>query len=160
MTTKLPSGMADKTKSHYHTDPRIIEQPGIGLIRPGHLLYLNENTGLYGYAIANSTMTSRIAGIVWEVFGNDKISLRVEPTAMAYELPLGPEFFYTFDNGEVNPLSPSWHYIPGEFGRILYLSETKPGRMQQEYPTTYRVIAGYKTEDGFIFRPERLSCCA
>lgn len=153
------TGTADKSVSHYHTDPKIIEQPNIGLFKPGLILYLDEDTGLYDYAIATSLKKSRIAGIVWEVYGKDKISLRVEPTPLIYELPLGPEFFNLDVNGKVAVTEPNWDYIPGEFGRILYLSETAPGRMQQQYPVNFKVIAGYKTLDGFIFRPERLGCC-
>jgi hypothetical protein len=151
---------ADKTISHYHTDPKIIEQKNIGFYTVGLMMYLDED-GVYKRAIANSIKSSRIAGMVWKRYGPDKISLRVEPTPCFYEYPLGKRFFYTTSDGKVDPLAPNWDYIPGLPGRLLYLSETKPGRMQQSPPSNenYKVIVGYKTEDGFIFRPERLLCC-
>ena len=148
----------DKTISHYHTDPKIINQPGIGTYKPGQLMYLDVD-GIYKLAVAWSHQESQVAGMVWEIFGNDKISLRVEPTPVFYEHPLGPEWFSKDIEGRVILTPPLEDKIPGEFGDRLWLSDKYPGDMQLEEPNPFKTIIGYKTKDGLIFRPERLFCC-
>lgn len=150
----------DKTVSHYHTDPKIIIQSRIARFKPGTLLYLDVD-GLYKKAVAWSHQESQIAGMVWEVFGPDKISLRVEPTPVFYEHPLGPEWYAIDSEGKVMIHVPLKEKLPGKFGDRLWLSDTEPGELQDTIPEgPFKTIVGYKTKDGFIFRPERLFCCA
>lgn len=150
----------DKTVSHYHTDPKIITQSRIARYKPGTLLYLDVD-GIYKKAVAWSHQESQIAGMVWEVFGPDKISLRVEPSPIFFEHPLGPEWYAKDSENKVMIHVPLNEKIPGKFGDRLWLSDTEPGEMQDTMPEgPFKTIVGYKTKDGFIFRPERLFCCA
>ena len=149
----------DKTISHYHTDPKVINQQDIGLYEPGTIMYLDAFSGYYKPAIANDFNSSCVMGFIWQVYGANKVSLKTEFCHLQYGTPLW-ETWYNKIDGKVDPTSPNWHKIPGELGRQLYLSETVAGAVQANYPTGgYKVIIGYKTLYGMIWRPENLTAC-
>jgi hypothetical protein len=148
----------DKTISHYHTDPKLIEQENIGLVfTPGQLLYLDDD-GVYKLAIATSEKESNVIGMVWSILGPNHIYLKVEPTPCQYDLPLGENWFNVSGDGKVVINSPNDSKIPGSIGQILFLSETVAGGIQDEAPNIAgsTFIVGYKTKYGFLYRPERV----
>lgn len=149
--------LIDKTIGHYHTDPKIVEQDGIGLYDPGTVFYLDVD-GIYKPAIATSLKTASVAGFMWQAFGPNKAAIKVESCHLEMNYPYLPsQFFYNLSNGLIDPLQPK---LPGKPGNRLYLSETEEGKVQAFYPRSrYIVVIGYRTLYGMTWRPEIISCC-
>lgn len=148
----------DKTIGHIHTDPKLIIQPNCkSILSIGMLVYLNPNNELYLPAIStDEEITSNVQGIIWNFVGDDKFLLKILPGPMEYRFPLPKEFF----NISGNTITPNITYIPGNYGDRLWLSETKPGRMQSNKPTFPNIplIVGYKTPYGFLYQPKYICC--
>jgi hypothetical protein len=148
-----------KTTSHYHTDPKLIEQIGCKtMLRSGMLVYLDKD-GYYKPAIALCQRSCNIIGVVISFVGEDKFYLKHNHGHMYYREPLPPDWFFTID-GKVDEFAPLFEKIPNTLGNPVYLSDTVPGGMMSSPPINnkYVVQAGYRTEYGFYFKPEPFCC--
>lgn len=148
-----------KTNSHYHTDPKLIEQEGCKtILKPGMLVYIDKDE-IYKPAIATCQRSCNIIGVVVSFVGNDKFYLKQNHGHMYYREPLPPDWFFTID-GKVDELAPLFEKIPNTLGNPVYLSDTVPGGMMSSPPINnkYVVQAGYRTEYGFYFKPEPFCC--
>lgn len=148
-----------KTTSHYHTDPKLIEQEGCkSFLKPGMLIYLDKD-GYYKPAIATCQRSCNIIGILISFVGEDKFYLKHNHGHMSYREPLPPDWFFTID-GKVDEWAPLFEKIPNTLGNPVYLSDTVPGGMMSSPPLNdkYVVQAGYRTEYGFYFKPEPFCC--
>ena len=138
----MPASARDKSISHFHVDPKLIKQIGASsTLSIGQLVYLDTD-GLYKPALAVSEQMSNIQGIVWSFVGADSFYLKSEPSQLSYRLPFTKDYFNTFPNGKVNPVSINNTKIPGDLGAKVYLSETVPGGLQSTPATNlnYNVI--------------------
>lgn len=148
-----------KTTSHYHTDPKLIEQPGCkSFLKSGMLVFIDKD-GIYKPAIATCQRSCNIIGVVMSFIGSDKFYLKQNHGHMYYREPLPPDWFFTID-GKVDDLAPLFEKIPNTLGNPVYLSDSVPGGMMSSPPINnkYVVQAGYRTEYGFYFKPEPFCC--
>lgn len=152
-----------KSKGHIHNDPKLIQQSDKFSDLPiGKFVYLDKDSKSYKLALSTTDQRkSWVQGLVWSHIGDptdkskfSKFYLRVAPGPMSYRFPLTKDYFNT--DGSVNNT-----VIPGQFGDILWLSETDPGGMQTNKPisTHLRLIIGYKTNYGFLYQPKYIECC-
>jgi hypothetical protein len=149
-----------KTTSHYHTDPKLIEQVGCKtMLKPGMLVCIDKD-GVYKPAIATCQRYCNIIGIVISFVGDDAFYLKHNHGHMSYREPLPPDWFFTID-GKVDEMAPLFEKIPNTLGNPVYLSDTVPGGMMSSPPLNNKFVvqAGYRTEYGFYFKPEPF-CCA
>lgn len=148
--------MLDKTKNHFHIDPKLIYQKIEPEFKPGKFVYLSE-TGIYKLAKATSEIESNVQGIIWEVF-TDSFYLKTQFGPLSYRYPFGPEYFNKTVLGFVDEKSPNIN-IPGNIGDKIWLSYNKPGGMESFNPSSYSLLLGYKTDYGMVYRPEFVKCC-
>lgn len=153
------ASMRDKTIGHMHTDPILIEQIGArSTLQVGQVVFVDSD-GIYKPAMAVEDKQRDIEGVVWSFVGNDAFLLRVSPGPMQFRLPLTRDFFNQDGNGRIIENSPNDAKIPGTLGQKLYLSATVPGGLQATRPTSHALIVGYKTDYGFMYRPDLVECC-
>lgn len=155
----MPNINIDKTKNHFHTDPKLIEQTNVSNdLLIGQLVYLDED-GLYKPAIATDRLKSNIQGIVWSFIGKNQFYLSMEPKPLFYRFPFIPNWFSNDFDG-LNENAPLYSQIPAPLGHKVYLSESIPGGMSATPPSDIKltVIVGYRTEYGLLYRPEPFCC--
>lgn len=159
-TQKDKSSHKDKNSGHIHTDPKLILQANCTTeLKPGQPVYYDEQLQKYLPAISerSNVKKSFIQGIVWGFIGTDKFYLRVQPGPMEYRMPLTAEYFTALKPSVIVNNS----LIPGDYGSPLWLSESVPGGLSADPPLTGpKVIIGYKTDYGFIYRPKSIVCCS
>jgi hypothetical protein len=147
------------TEAHFHTDPKLFEQENVANdLKPGMLVYMDTD-GKFKPAIAISQRQSNIQGIVYSLIGNDKVYIKHNHGHMFFRHPLPPDWFFTID-GKVVEDSPLFEKVPNTLGNTLYLSDTIPGGLMSNPPLNdmFVVLAGYRTEYGFYFKPEPYCC--
>ena len=136
----------DKTISHSHSDPKIIEQIGAkNSFIIGDLVYLDVDN-IYKLALSVDDQKQNIQGVIWSFPTPDSFYLRIAPGPFEYRFPIEQNFI---DN-----------FIPGNVGDRLWLSNTNPGKMvNTKTGGDFEVFVGYKTDYGFLYRPELYICC-
>jgi hypothetical protein len=150
----------DTTVSHFHTDPKLISQVGCKFsLKVGRFIYLDAD-GIYKLALSSaSEIESNIQGYVWSFLDNDNFYLKSGIGPASYRFPLEPDFFDTDINGHVIENQVNALMVPGALGDRIWLSETVPGAIQSDRPSSYPVSLGFKTEYGFMYRPDVIFCC-
>jgi len=143
----------DKTISHIHHDPKLIEHDYPVNFVPGQILYMHES-GQYKLAYASDFKPSQVIGVVWSIVDDRHFWLKCEPCPMSYRFPFAKSYFNQI-GGVVQENNST---LPGQMGVKLWLSETVPGYVQLVKPT-YPTLVGYRTEYGMIYRPDITSCC-
>ncbi len=139
----MSSTRRDKSISHFHLDPKLIQQTDAKTtLDIGKFVYLDTD-GIYKLAISNGTeIQANVQGYVWSFVGNDAFYLKSGFGPLEYRFPLPGDFS-----------------IPGNVGDELYLSASSYGDMQTTTPSAYGFIVGYKTDYGMLYRPDPLFCC-
>jgi len=136
----------DLTISHSHTDPKLLYQANAEqTFNIGDIIYLDVDN-IYKLAQAIDGQKQNVQGVIWSFPTPDSFYLRIAPGPFEYRIPLEQSFIDS--------------RIPGGIGAELWLSDVSPGRMVNLKPDTlYDVFIGYKTDYGFLYRPELYICC-
>jgi len=145
----------DKTISHIHQDPRIIEHDYPVDFVPGQIVYMDDN-GEYKLANSSTFKESQAIGVVWSIVDSTHFWLKTEPCPLFYRFPLAKSYFNVIGNDVQENNST----LPGQMGVKLWLSETIPGYVQINKPSTYPTLIGYRTEYGMLYRPDIPYCCS
>jgi hypothetical protein len=148
----------DYSQAHVHGDPKLILQENVKDSLPiGKVVYLDKDSNTYKLALstASDVRKSWVQGLVWSYVGKDKFYLRTTPGPMGYRFPLTKGYFLD------DLKTPDPNVIPGEFGDILWLSESGEGGLQNSRPVNSNpnLIIGYKTNYGFLYQPKFIECC-
>ncbi len=89
----INKSLRDKTVSHFHTDPKLIEQIGSETdLKVGQVVYLDTD-GFYKPAMAVSEQQQNIQGIIWDFKKQDGFLLKFEPGPYSYRFALTKDFF-------------------------------------------------------------------
>jgi hypothetical protein len=160
----------DKTKNHFHQDPKLIEQINCSTtLMIGQIVY-QDHDGVYKPAQAITRHTCNVQGVVWSFIGQNKFYLKTEPGPMYYKFPFIPDWFVKDVYNHVYENAIIYKNIPGAIGEKVYLSHTIPGGMMADpfktktiydyyvdvlgFNPKYSVLIGYRTDYGLLYRPE------
>ena len=156
----------DKTKNHFHQDPKlIVQEKAAKTLMIGQIVYLDDDM-IYKPAIATSRQKCNIQGVVWSFVGKNEFYLKTEPGPMYYKFPFVPTWFVTDAYNVVYENALLYQNIPGAIGEKVYLSNTVPGGLMSDpyksltifnsvsFDHKYSVLIGYRTEYGLLYRPE------
>lgn len=151
-----------KKTAEVSIDPKLIYQPDSSVDLEIGLIVYQSDDGRYlpitPDIIANTAKS--FAGIVYSFEGPNYFYLKQSPGPLMYRYPLTKEYFNLDSNGRVLEEEPNPALIPGEFGDILYLSNSEPGKLAGESGDASGIIVGVKQRYGWLYQPEQKGCVA